>query len=169
MRNPRQITRAFVGLWLFLCASLAAAGTPFKDSFGDLRDDLADALRSGKTLVLVFSMDGCAACRALEERTLRDKAVRAFLRDRYDLVRLDLRGTLAIVEPRGEKTSESEFAAELGVFATPTLIVLDRHGRPVKRLVGTLPPAAFIESMAATPSGGARAQRELAKLAQPGR
>lgn len=166
MITARHIASAALGAWLFLSAALAGAGAPFKDSFGDLREDLADARGAGKTLVLVFSMDGCAACRALEEKTLRDKTVRAFLRERHDLVRLDLRGTLPITAPNGGRTSESEFAAELGVFATPTLVVLDRDGRPAKRLVGAPPPATFIESLTA---GGTEMRGQLARLARPGR
>lgn len=166
MITPRHIVGSALAACLFLSTALAAAGAPFKDSFGDLRDDLADARGAGRNLVLVFGMDGCAACRALEERTLRDKTVRAFLRERYDLVRLDLRGTLPITAPNGERISESEFAAELGVFATPTLIVLDREGRPAKRLVGALPPATFIESLTA---GGTEMRGQLARLARPAR
>lgn len=141
------MVKAGFGLWLFLTLSLAAAGAPFKDSFGDLRDDLADAGKSGKALVLVFSMEGCTGCRALEETTLQDKSVRSFLQERYELIRLDLLGTLPIMGPNGEKTTESAFAAELGVFATPTVIVLDRHGKPVKRFSGGLPPAVFMEKI----------------------
>lgn len=95
----------------------------FANTFLDLREDVAEAHKVGKQLVIVIEQRGCGACKRVHEVNLRVPEVVGFLKPRFDIIQLDLYGSREITDFDGQKLSEKDYARKLGVRATPTFLV----------------------------------------------
>lgn len=115
----------------------------FMDSFLDLRDDLAEANKAGKRLVLLFVQNGCPYCHALIERNFSQKDIEQIMRKNFDVVMLNLWGDREVTGLDGKQSMEKQFAADLKVQFTPTLLFFNAKGQVVLRLNGYLPPHRF--------------------------
>jgi len=116
----------------------------FKDSFLDLRDDLAEARVAGKRGIIVFfSQRSCSHCQAFVDTTLSDPATRDRVRRGFDVIGLDIFNDLAVTGVDGMATSIRDFAQAQGARFTPTLVFYSTDGRQLARLVGFYPPEKF--------------------------
>ena len=93
----------------------------FVTSFLDLRDDLADATKSGKRLVIIWEQKGCSYCRDLHTVNFADDKVRGWIKDRYAVVQLNLWGSREVTDFDGEVLAEKDLARKYRVNFTPTL------------------------------------------------
>jgi thioredoxin-related protein len=112
----------------------------FAQSFLDFREDVADAARDGKRLLVYFGQEGCPYCAKLmatsfSQRTIVDKARRHFV-----AVALDIWGDREVTWVDGTTLTEKALARTLRVQFTPTILILDESGRPIVRLDGYYPP-----------------------------
>lgn len=115
----------------------------FKDSFLDLRDDLGEADKAGRRLVVLFVQNGCPYCHALIERNLAQKDIEQIMRNNFDVVLINMWGDREVHGLDGKKTVEKDLAAALKVQFTPTLLFFNEKGDVVLRLNGYLPPHRF--------------------------
>ncbi|MDO3385536.1 thioredoxin fold domain-containing protein, partial [Gilvimarinus sp. SDUM040013] len=69
------------------------------------------------------------------------------MRQRYDLVSLDLWGDRTITLPDDTELTEKALAVKLKVQYTPTLIFLDSDGSPQLRIDGYRPVDTFIRQL----------------------
>jgi len=115
----------------------------FKDSFLDLREDVAEAARQKKRLILLFTQDNCPYCNALVERNLAQKSIEQRLRERFEVIAINMWGDREVTALDGRKLSEKNFAASLKVQFTPTLLFFDEAGKTILRLNGYVPPGNF--------------------------
>jgi thioredoxin-related protein len=115
----------------------------FKQSFLDFRADIAEAAQAGKTVILLFHQDGCPYCNALVERNLSQRKIEQKLRDKFEIVALNIWGDRDIVSVSGQSFTEKEFAAALKVQFTPSLLFFDAQANLALRLDGYLPPREF--------------------------
>jgi thioredoxin-related protein len=141
---------------LFLCAllgsGLAAAQSrdPYQHFFdlnaGDLREEAAEAARSGKkALFLMFEQEGCPGCIYMKEHVLSRPEVQAFYRARFANFAIDIRGAVPIRDFAGRSHTEKSFAQSLGVRATPTLAFYELSGAEILRHTGPVrEPAEFL-------------------------
>jgi len=143
-------------LWLLVVLALAGGaraqeGAPhaidiprwFAQSFLDFREDVADAARDGKRLLVYFGQEGCPYCAKLmatsfSQRTIVDKTQRHFV-----AVALDIWGDREVTWIDGTTMSEKALARALRVQFTPTVLILDETGKPIVRLDGYYPPHRF--------------------------
>lgn len=133
----------------------------FKQSFLDLPDDVREAAASGKRLMLFFYQDGCPYCKVMLEHDLRRADVADRTRRRFDVVAINLWGDLDVVDPAGRKTTEKQFARDLAVQFTPTLVLLDEQGRVALRINGYYPPEKFLAAVEAGAGSGAKSRFAL--------
>jgi len=112
----------------------------FKQSFLDIREDLADATAADRRLVLYFYQDGCPYCAKLLRDGLGDKSIGALARNRFDWIAINIWGDREVTGFNGETTTEKQFASDLKVQFTPTLLFLDEGGKVVLRINGYFPP-----------------------------
>lgn len=115
----------------------------FVETFLDFREDIEDAARSGRRLMVYFGQDGCPYCRQLmvtnfSQRTIVDKTRKHFV-----AIALNLWGDRETTWVDGRAMSEKELARFLNVQFTPTLLFFDENGRIVARLNGYYPPHRF--------------------------
>ncbi len=115
----------------------------FKESFLDLRDDLAEAGKQGRRVMLMFTQDNCPYCNLLVERNLSQRDTEALLRDKFEVIALNMWGDRPVTGVDGHVLSEKAFAKSLKVQFTPILVFFDEAGRVILRLNGYVPPARF--------------------------
>jgi thioredoxin-related protein len=112
----------------------------FKESFLDIREDLAEAAAAGRRVILYFYQDGCPYCAKLLREGLADQEIAALARGAFDVIALNLWGDRELTGFDGAQTTEKGFAAGLKVQFTPTLLLLDEAGQVVLRIDGYFPP-----------------------------
>ena len=145
--------RLLAVLVLTLCpwAVLAQVASPhaidipkwFSESFLDLREDVRDAAKEGRRLMLYFGQDGCPYCKALMTVNFRDPAIVETTRKHFVAVALNIWGDREVTWLDGRTMPEKELARVLRVQATPTLLFLDEQGEVVLRLNGWHQPERF--------------------------
>ncbi len=115
----------------------------FKESFLDLKEDIAEAAAQGRRVVLLFHQDNCPYCNQLVERNLAQREIETLLRSRFDVIALNMWGDRPVTGLDGKSYTEKSFAAALRVQFTPTLLFFDEAGEVILRLNGYVPPARF--------------------------
>lgn len=119
----------------------------FAESFLEFPQDVREAAREGKRLMLYFWQDGCPYCTRFVQTTLAERAIEERTRRHFVPVALDLYGAREVEWVDGRRMSEKALAQLLGVRATPTLLFLDEKGGIALRLVGYQPPERFAAAL----------------------
>ncbi len=113
----------------------------FKDSFLHLREDIAEAQKNGKRVLLMFTQDNCPYCSALVERNLSQREIESTLKEKFDVIAINIWGDREVVGLDGKPYTEKSYSASLKIQFTPSLLFLDESGDIVLRLNGYVPPA----------------------------
>jgi thioredoxin-related protein len=135
-----------------------ATGLPaqpwFLQSFQDLREDLEAAAAAGKRLAVLVEQRGCPYCKLLHEVNFADPAVGGWIRERFEILQLDLHGARPVTDLDGTVLEERAFARGATGTVTPAALFLPATlalaaGRParlaaVARMPGYLPPREFL-------------------------
>jgi len=116
----------------------------FIESFLDLRDDLEEAADSGKRFAIMWELKGCPYCRETHFVNLQDPEIRAFIKENFVILQLNLLGSRTVVDFDGEELEERALARKYGIRFSPTFMFL-----PAKR-----------DGLADNPAG----EREVARL-----
>jgi thioredoxin-related protein len=119
----------------------------FKNSFLDIREDVAEAADADKRLILYFYQDGCPYCEKLLRENFGDREIVKTTREGFDVIAINMWGDREVTGLDGTPTTEKRFAAELGVQYTPTMLLLDEEGRTVLRIDGYFPPHQFHQGL----------------------
>ncbi len=115
----------------------------FKEGFLDLNEDVSEATKNNKRLMLIFHQPGCPYCNALVERNLAQKDIEQKVRKSFDVVSMNMWGDREIVNIGSQTFTEKSFASALKVQFTPTILFFNEQGKIVLRLNGYLPPDRF--------------------------
>jgi thioredoxin-related protein len=165
---------AMLVLTLAACAALAAAGSPaatadgplsspyaieipkwFTETLLDFHEDVADAARERKRLLLYFGQDGCPYCTQLMKVNFSQPDIVATTRASFVAIALNIWGDREVTWTDGRTMTEKELARLLKVQFTPTLLFLDEQGGVALRMNGYQPPERFRAAL-----DYVRAQRE---------
>ena len=119
----------------------------FKNSFLDIREDVAEAAQADKRVILYFYQDGCPYCAKLLQDNFGDRDISATAREHFEVVAINLWGDREVTDTDGELTTEKAFAASLGVQYTPTMLLLDEDAGVVLRIDGYFPPHQFHQGL----------------------
>lgn len=119
----------------------------FSLSFLDFQEDVAEAAREGRRLMVYVGQDGCPYCTALMKVNFGDAAITAYTRRHFVAVALNLWGDREVKWIDGSIMSEKALAAKLRVQYTPTLLFFDESARVVLRLNGYTPPDKFRQAL----------------------
>lgn len=125
----------------------------FRETFKDLREDLAEANAEGKRLVLMIEQRGCIYCTEMHETIYPQPEIDALIRDSYFPVQINLFGDVEVTDFDGTTLPEKAMAARWGVLFTPTLIFLPEEvaegQTAAQAAVATMPGAFGKETTAA--------------------
>ncbi|MFP7675350.1 thioredoxin family protein [Marivita sp. S0852] len=95
-----------------------------RDTFMDLREDLAEANAEGKRLVLFFEQRGCIYCSKMHEEVFSDAEVSDYIAENYFVVQMNLYGDIEVTDFDGEVLPEKEMAQRWRVMFTPSIVFL---------------------------------------------
>ncbi|SFY45102.1 thioredoxin (plasmid) [Paracoccus ferrooxidans] len=125
--------RALAACLLLAAAPAAAAEigddglhkpTWLRETFKDLREDLAEANAQDKRLLILVEQRGCIYCAEMHEKVFPDPEIDALIRDGYFVVQMNLFGDVEVTDFDGTALSEKDMAVRWGVMFTPTMIFL---------------------------------------------
>src|SRR2546427_1326639 len=115
----------------------------FSESLLDLREDVREAAKEGKRLLLYFGQDGCPYCKALMQTNFTQPLIVSKTRRHFVAIALNIWGDREVTMLDGKVIREKEFARLMRVQFTPTILFLDEKGGTVARLNGYYPPHRF--------------------------
>jgi len=119
----------------------------FKHSFLDMPDDVAEASRSGKRLLIYFGQDGCPYCAELFNTNFSQPHIVDYTRRHYDAIDLNIWGDREVTDFSGKQMTEKQLAVKLKVWFTPTMLLIDEKGEIVLRINGYYPPHQFLAAL----------------------
>ena len=99
--------------------------TPWmRDTFKDLREDLAEASAEGKRLVLFFEQRGCIYCTKMHQEVFPRPEIDSYIAENFFVVQLNLHGDTEVVDFDGEVLSEKAMARRWNILFPPTILFL---------------------------------------------
>ena len=131
----------------------AAAQTPsphaidippwFAETLLDFRDDVRDAAKDGKRVMIYFGQDGCPYCTRLMTVNFSQQRIVEKTRRHFVAIELNIWGDREVTWIDGRTMNEKDLARALRIQFTPTLLFLDERGAVVARVNGFYPPHRF--------------------------
>jgi len=115
----------------------------FRETFLDFREDVREAAKAGRRLLVYFGQDGCPYCRELMRVNFSDKAIADKTRRHFHAIAVNMWGDREVVWTDGRVLTEKSLAALLKIQFTPTLLFFDEKGAIALRLNGYYPPHQF--------------------------
>lgn len=119
----------------------------FKNSFMDLRDDVAEAKAAGKRVMLYYYQDGCPYCKKLLETNFALREIEDKTQAEFDVIAINIWGDREVTDLQGDPLTEKELASQMRVMFTPTLVFLNEMGEVILRLNGYYPPHRFMTAL----------------------
>lgn len=126
----------------------------FLQSFLELAEDLQSATDKGKRLAIMWELKGCPYCKDTHLKNFSKLEVESYIKERFEILQLNIVGSREVTDFDGEKLSEKAFAAKYNVRFTPTFQFFpekveglrDRtpRDREVARGQGYLEPKRFV-------------------------
>ncbi|MFT3663755.1 thioredoxin family protein [Piscinibacter sp.] len=115
----------------------------FSNSLLDFKDEIPEAARAGKRVMVYFGQDGCPYCKALMKANFGPGPLADKTRANFVAIAINIWGDAEVTWIDGSHTTEKALARTLNVQFTPTLLFFETDGRLVLRLNGYLPPERF--------------------------
>lgn len=104
----------------------------FLQSLLELKDDLEEATKRGKRFAILWELKGCPYCRDLHEINFADPQIVTYIRERFDVLQLNIIGSREVVDFDGQTLSEKAFAAKYAIRGTPTFQFFGEAAAPLK-------------------------------------
>jgi thioredoxin-related protein len=86
-----------------------------------------------RPLVVFFEQLDCHACDILHSGPLKEADIRERL-VQFDATELNMWSNTPVITPDGQRTTAKQWADQLGLFYTPTLIFFDEQGQEILRV-----------------------------------
>jgi len=98
--------------------------TWLRDTFLDMREDLAEANALGLRLAIIVEQRGCIYCTKMHNEIFPIPSIDALIRENYFFVQLNMFGDLEVTDFDGEVLPERDIVKKWGVFFTPTILFM---------------------------------------------
>lgn len=117
-----------------------------RETFKDLREDLAEANAEGKRLMIIIEQRGCIYCTKMHEEVFSDPEIAALISDNYFVIQLNMFGDVEVTDFDGEVLPEKKMIMKWGAMFTPTMIFLPEEvpeGQTASQAAVATMPGAF--------------------------
>lgn len=133
--------RVLLIIFSLYLSSVSAADDPalpnwFKATFMDFSEDLEEANKNNRHIMIYFHQNGCPYCAKLVRDNFHDRALVTKLQKNFDAIEINMFGNRDLSDWNNKDFTEKEFSTYMKVQFTPTLIFLDAKGKIVLRLNG---------------------------------
>jgi thioredoxin-related protein len=128
-----KFTRRALGLAAFImtCGLVSAGAVELgddglhktswqRDTFKDLREDLAEATAEGKRLMVMIEQRGCIYCTKMHEQVFPDPEITQLIEDNFFVVQINMFGDIEVTDFDGEVLPEKEMVQKWSALFTPT-------------------------------------------------
>jgi thioredoxin-related protein len=158
---------ALLALAFYCAAASAQSPSPhaidvppwFSETLLEFPEDVREAAREGKRMLVYFGQDGCPYCTRLMQDNFTQKAIVEQARRHYVAVALNIWGDRKLQWTDGRVFTEKTLAQALRVQFTPTVLLLDEKGAVAARLNGYYPPQKFAAALAYGAGAAGKGQR----------
>lgn len=111
-------------------------------------NDLASILtKADKPLAIYFESADCAECETMHNRVLTDVPTRQLVNEMNN-VQLDVHSDSLLITVDGQQLSLRDYAKQLNIGYTPTVVLFDNQGKEVHRIEGFMKTFHFQSSLA---------------------
>ncbi len=118
-----------------------------EDFFLDTRDLKSLIRGDGRYLAVYFEAPGCDDCAVMHQRVLSDAPTRALAKQMRS-VQLNVYAEEPVTTVDGRRMTARDYARELGIAYTPSVVFFDDTGKEVHRIEGFLKTFHFQSSLA---------------------
>ncbi|WP_254870319.1 thioredoxin family protein [Celeribacter sp. HF31] len=91
-----------------------------RDTFKDLREDLAEANAEGKRLLVMVEQRGCIYCKKMHEEVYPDPEITKMIEDNFFVIQINMFGDVEVTDFDGETLPEKDMVQKWGALFTPT-------------------------------------------------
>lgn len=119
----------------------------FKDSFLDLREDVGEASKQNKRVMIFFHQNGCPYCAKLINTNFSQKSIVNYTQKHFEALDINMWGDREVIGLAGTVQSEKIYAQSLKVWFTPTLLFFNEKGKVIHRINGYFPPHRFMAAL----------------------
>ncbi|MGA0394498.1 MAG: thioredoxin family protein [Rhodospirillales bacterium] len=123
-------------------------------TFLDLKEDLAEAKKKGKGLVILYEAPGCGSCKKLHEVNFQKSDLVKFITKNFDVMQINIFGDNEVTNFDGKVLSEKKLAQKLGIHFTPTTVFYGKKGEELFRMPGYLSPRFYKKGFDYVLAGG---------------
>jgi thioredoxin-related protein len=110
----------------------------FDIKMGDFKSELATARQDGKTGILImFELEDCPFCARMKNTILNQRDVQDYFHEHFLIFPIDIRGSVAMEDFKGNQTTEKDFGLQHRVYGTPVFDFFDLDGELITRFPGT--------------------------------
>lgn len=132
---------ATIGLLLATVLCLGATGrvlasAPEGYAFLPFDEALRRAAAGAQRIFLYVGREGCPTCEQTNRESLADPEIRALLQREYLVSYVDAEGGGRLVLPTGQRVTEMDLNALLGIVGTPTFLFLEPDGSTILKRPG---------------------------------
>ncbi|MET4130409.1 thioredoxin family protein [Roseovarius sp. MBR-6] len=117
-----------------------------RDTFKDLREDLAEANAEGKRLMLLVEQRGCIYCEKMHKEVFPRPEIADYIRENFFVVQINLHGDVEVTDFDGESLTEKQATRKWGLLFTPSILFLPESvedGQTAADAAVALMPGAF--------------------------
>ncbi|WP_439957686.1 thioredoxin family protein [Paracoccus albicereus] len=93
-----------------------------RETFKDLREDLAEAEANDQRLMVIIEQRGCIYCTRMHEEVFVQPEIEEMLENDYFVVRLNMFGDVEVTDFDGTTLPEKQMVAKWGALFTPTMM-----------------------------------------------
>lgn len=119
-----------------------------RETFLDLREDLAEADAEGKRMALMIEQRGCIYCKKMHEEVYPQPEISGYIAENFFVVQLNLHGDREVTDFDGETRPEKDMLRKWGVLFTPTVLFLPEEvpeGATAQQAAVAMMPGAFMK------------------------
>ncbi len=128
----------------FLGAHFVEIPAWFKESFLDIREDIAEAASENKRVMVYFHQNGCPYCAKLVSDNFTNKLVVNYMQKHFAPIDMNMWGDREVTGTDGKTYTEKSWSAANKVWFTPTILFYDEKGDIALRINGYYPPEKFM-------------------------
>ena len=117
-----------------------------RDTFKDLREDLAEANAEGKRLAIIIEQRGCIYCNKMHEEVFVDPAIYDYIHEHFFFIQLNMFGDVEVTDFDGETLPEKDMVRKWGMLFTPTIMYFPEEvpeGKNAAQAAVSIVPGAF--------------------------